>query len=94
MDTNFARVQSSQMWPVELNKHHVERITDKDTFDQVSGEMDFVTAIRDPISRLVSAYKDKIGRGSMKISRQWFWGLYGKHIITRYRKELLQVTLV
>ena len=91
LDTNFARVQSSQMWPVELNKHHVERITDKYAFDQVSNEMDFVTAIRDPISRLVSAYKDKIGRGSMKISRQWFWGLYGKHIITRYRNELFQL---
>ena len=82
---NFERVKSSQMWPVVKEKHHVERFDDRDEFDRAAKGMEFVTAIREPMSRLVSAYKDKIGRGSMKVSRQWFWNLYGKHIIARYR---------
>ena len=82
---NFERVQSSQMWPVVKEKHHVERFDDRDEFDRVAKGMEFVTAIREPMSRLVSAYKDKIGRGSMKVSRQRFWNLYGKNIIARYR---------
>jgi len=86
-ETDFSRVKSSQMWPVIKEKHFVEKFNDRDEFDRVADGMEFITAIRDPMSRLVSAYKDKIGRGSLKVSRQWFWDLYGKHIIARYRKN-------
>ena len=34
----------------------------------------------------MSAYKDKIGRGSLSVSRQYYWNLYGRDIIKKYRK--------
>ena len=45
----------------------------------------FVGVIRDPIQRLVSGYKDKIGRGDLEVSKQWFYELYGRKIIEKYR---------
>ena len=35
---------------------------------------------------MVSGYKDKIGRGDLKVSRQYFWSLYGRKIIEKYRR--------
>lgn len=50
----------------------------------------FYAAVRDPMERLISAYKDKIGRTSVtkEISRQYYWQLYGMKIIRRYRYKL------
>ena len=45
----------------------------------------FVGIIRDPVHRLISAYRDKIGRGSLLDSREYFWRLYGRKIIAKYR---------
>ena len=62
--TNFDHVTQHHMWPVEKSKHFVEKLERKEIYDLT--DMTFVTAIRDPLNRLISAYKDKIGRGSLK----------------------------
>ena len=49
------------MWPVRLEQHHVEKLDQEKRSDDPAFEFIFVTAIRDPIVRLISAYKDKIG---------------------------------
>ena len=65
--TNFDRVTSHHMWPVEKSKHFVEKLERKEIYDLT--DMTFVTAIRDPLNRLISAYKDKIGRGSLSVRK-------------------------
>ena len=42
------------------------------------------------MERLISAYKDKIGRTKVtkELSRQYYWQLYGMEIIRRYRHQL------
>ena len=52
----------------------------------------FITVIRHPLKRLVSAYSDKIGRGSTRVSRQYYWHSYGREIISRYRKNYPNLT--
>ena len=52
----------------------------------------FITVIRHPLKRLVSAYSDKIGRGSTRVSRQYYWHNYGREIISRYRKNYPKLT--
>ena len=58
--TDFSRVSATQMWPVRLDRHHVEKIDPSQSADPAFDYL-FITAIRHPITRLVSAYKDKIG---------------------------------
>ena len=67
--TNFANVTSDQMWPVVESKHHVKKL-EKQEVNELS-DMKFVTGIRDPLSRLISAYKDKIGRKSLTVRRDF-----------------------
>ena len=55
-------------------------------------EYKFITVIRHPLKRLVSAYSDKIGRGSTRVSRQYYWHNYGREIISRYRKNYPKLT--
>ena len=67
--TNFDHVSSDHMWPVVESKHHVEKL-EREKIYQLD-DMTFVTGIRDPLNRLISAYKDKIGRGSLTVRRDF-----------------------
>ena len=85
------------IWPVTEEKHNlirldhaIERYKKSNRKKQNNSdplEFEFIGVVRDPIVRLISAYRDKIGRGSYKISRQYYWQLYGKDIIRRYRHK-------
>ena len=49
----------ADIWPVKFEKHGLKKVLDSDVHKQ---KLVMYTAIRDPISRLISAYKDKIGK--------------------------------
>jgi len=49
----------ADIWPVHFEKHGLKKVWDSDV---KRNKLVMYTAIRDPISRLISAYKDKIGK--------------------------------
>jgi len=90
---NFRNHKAKEMWPVIPLKHHVHKI-DQSDFSTDFSDYKFITVIRHPLKRLVSAYSDKIGRGSLRVSRQYFWQNHGREIISRYRKNYPNLTQV
>jgi len=88
----ISKTSPDEIWPVDFKKHGLKRVLNLES-DDAKNELIFLTAIRDPISRLISAYKDKIGRTEKSApSRQWFWHLYSMHIIRHYRNDEKIVT--
>lgn len=84
---NVSQLSMDRFWPVSEKKHGLIRLDEAITQYGINdlANYTFIGVIRDPILRIISAYRDKIGRGSAKISRQYFWKLYGIDIIKRYR---------
>ena len=86
----ISRTSPDDIWPVDFKKHGLKRVPESDV---ARDELIMYTAIRDPINRLISAYKDKIGRTEKSApSRQYFWRLYSMHIVRHYRNEERLVT--
>lgn len=84
---NLEEFHVTEIWPVTEKKHGLIRLDiaiERFGLDFVNN-FTFVGVIRDPIQRLVSGYKDKIGRGDLEVSKQWFYELYGRKIIEKYR---------
>ena len=57
----ISKTKPQDIWPVKFEKHGLKRVLDSDVHKE---KLVMYTAIRDPISRLISAYKDKIGKKS------------------------------
>lgn len=55
----ISKTDPDTIWPVQFLKHGLKKV---DEFEGDKSKLIMYTGIRDPINRLISAYKDKIGK--------------------------------
>ena len=98
IDSRNRDFEGSHLWNLILKWLILKKIENFIQKSLISGilpdlsDYKFITVIRHPLKRLVSAYSDKIGRGSTRVSRQYYWHSYGREIISRYRKNYPNLT--